>query len=60
MDESFVETSTRWGQNDDSIKLFASGMVVSDVIVWNLNNGAAFQLAAGGANTISAIFWSSA
>ena len=32
------------GQNDDSIKLFASGMVVSDVIVWNLNNGAAFQL----------------
>lgn len=36
--DSFIQS------NDDSIKLFADGMVVTDCTVWQMNNGGVFQL----------------
>jgi hypothetical protein len=39
-----VVTNTFIRSNDDSIKLFGSSMRVSDVVVWQMNNGGVFQL----------------
>jgi hypothetical protein len=39
-----VVTDTFIRSNDDSIKLFASGMVVADTTIWQMTNGGVFQL----------------
>ena len=39
-----VVTNSFIRSNDDSIKLFSSSVRVSDVVVWQMNNGGVFQL----------------